>query len=171
MQGLDEVALHLRKLDVRPVAALEAGQLHRHLLAFQAGRDAAREDHDVDVLQVLEDGIDIQGREEVLLPLILAADVVLDILDADGVLLRDGLQFGAGQVAGLLQRVVGIGFRHELIRNQAAAADVLDAGNPLLEGIVERNRPVRDGIVVAPLHLRVIAVGAHQRDPRIGSER
>ena len=171
MQGLQEVALHLRELDVRAVAALEAGQLHRHLLAFQAGRDAAREDHDVDVLQALEHGIDVQFREEVLLPLLLAADVVLDILHADGVLLRDGLQLGAGHVAGLLERVVRIGLRHELSGNQAAAADILDARNPLLEGVVEGNRPVRYGIVVAPLHLRVIAVGAHQRNPRIGSKR
>ena len=136
--------------DVRAVAALEAGQLHRHLLAFQAGRDAAREDHDVDVLQALEDRLDIQRREEVLLPLILAADIVLDVLHADGELLRDGLQLGAGHVPGLFERVVRIGFRHELVGDQAAAADVLDAGNPLLEGLVQGDRPVRDGRESAP---------------------
>ena len=119
-------------MSVRSPPLNETGQLHRHLLAFQAGRDAARENHDVNVLQALEDGLYVQRRKEVLLPLILAADIILDILDADGILPGDGFQFRTGQVAGLLKRVVRIGLRHEFGGNQAAAADVLDAGNPLL---------------------------------------
>ncbi len=93
MQGFQESALHVGKFDVGLVAPCESGHVDRHFFPFETRGDSTRKDHDVDALELGEQGVYIQFGFETELEGLLPLDIILDVIHPDGILLGDFIQF------------------------------------------------------------------------------